>query len=218
MSKTLYLMRHGQTMLNAQKRIQGWFDSPLTGRGRQQALAAGRELARRGVRPDHAICSTSERCSDTLELVLNGLDMPGVSYTRLRSIKEMFFGELEAESERLACADPVGCRTYYLPFGGESSDTVRDRMIMALAGEMATLEGETLLAVSHGGACFNFSRLLPECIYFDNCSIAVLDYDSERAGASLRVRDNLDAEVSPEIARAASAFRLREVIHVSERA
>ena len=218
MTKTLYLMRHGQTMLNKQQRIQGWFDSPLTEQGRRQALAAGRELARRGVRPDRAICSTSERCSDTLELALDALGIPEIPYTRLRSIKEMFFGELEAESERLACEDPVGCRTYYLPFGGESSDAVRDRMVMALAGEMAALEGETLLAVSHGGACFNFSRLLPECIRFGNCSIAVLDYDSERVEASLRVRDNLGAEVSNEVAQAASAFRLREVIHVSENA
>lgn len=216
MSKTLYLMRHGQTMLNAQKRIQGWFDSPLTELGRRQAFAAGRELARRGVRPDRAICSTSERCSDTLELVLDGLGMPGAPYARLRSIKEMFFGELEAESERLACADPVGCRTYYLPFGGESSDAVRDRMVMALAGEMDALEGESLLAVSHGGACFNFSRLLPENVYFGNCSVAVLDYDPDRAGASLRQTDNLGAEVPSEAARAASAFRLREVIHVNE--
>lgn len=30
MKKTLYLVRHGQTMFNRQKRIQGWCDSPLT--------------------------------------------------------------------------------------------------------------------------------------------------------------------------------------------
>ena len=29
MKKTLYLMRHGQTLFNARKKIQGWCDAPL---------------------------------------------------------------------------------------------------------------------------------------------------------------------------------------------
>ena len=42
MKKRLYLMRHGQTMFNEQKRIQGWCDSPLTELGKRQALGARR--------------------------------------------------------------------------------------------------------------------------------------------------------------------------------
>ena len=30
MKKTLYLMRHGQTLFNVEHKIQGWCDSPLT--------------------------------------------------------------------------------------------------------------------------------------------------------------------------------------------
>ena len=30
MKKTLYLMRHGQTLFNVQHKIQGWCDAPLT--------------------------------------------------------------------------------------------------------------------------------------------------------------------------------------------
>ena len=37
MKKTLYLMRHGQTLFNTLNRIQGWCDSPLTEKGRDQA-------------------------------------------------------------------------------------------------------------------------------------------------------------------------------------
>ena len=33
----LYLMRHGQTLFNTLNRIQGWCDSPLTEKGREQA-------------------------------------------------------------------------------------------------------------------------------------------------------------------------------------
>ena len=32
-----YLMRHGETLFNTQKRVQGWCDSPLTEKGQDQA-------------------------------------------------------------------------------------------------------------------------------------------------------------------------------------
>ena len=147
---TLYLMRHGQTMFNRQKRIQGWCDSPLTEEGKRQALCVGQYFKAKGIVFDHAYCSTSERCSDTLELVT---DMP---YTRLKGLKEMFYGELEGESERLNCETPEECVTYYLQFGGESSDTVRDRMMKTLTDVMEREDHRCVLAVSHGGACFNF--------------------------------------------------------------
>ena len=37
MKKTLYLMRHGQTLFNVEHKIQGWCDSPLTEQGIKQA-------------------------------------------------------------------------------------------------------------------------------------------------------------------------------------
>ena len=40
MAKTLYLMRHGQTLFNVLKKIQGWCDSPLTEEGIRQAKIA----------------------------------------------------------------------------------------------------------------------------------------------------------------------------------
>ncbi len=41
MKKTLYLMRHGQTLFNLRRKIQGSCDSPLTELGREQAKVAG---------------------------------------------------------------------------------------------------------------------------------------------------------------------------------
>ena len=42
MKKTLYLMRHGQTLFNLQHKIQGWCDSPLTELGIKQAKVVGK--------------------------------------------------------------------------------------------------------------------------------------------------------------------------------
>lgn len=39
MVKHLYLMRHGETLFNVRRKIQGWCDSPLTKNGVRQAKA-----------------------------------------------------------------------------------------------------------------------------------------------------------------------------------
>src|SRR5208282_3897341 len=41
----IYLIRHGQTVLNLEGRYQGRFDSPLTPLGIEQAEAVGRRVA-----------------------------------------------------------------------------------------------------------------------------------------------------------------------------
>ena len=49
-----YLMRHGETLFNTQKRVQGWCDSPLT--------------EKHDMTFDQYYCTTIERTSDTIEL------------------------------------------------------------------------------------------------------------------------------------------------------
>ena len=159
--KTLYLTRHGETMFNHQHRIQGWCDSPLTEHGCDQAREMGAILRERGVSFDTAVCSTAERASDTLELLLGALDMP-LAYERLKGLREMFYGDLEAQQDFLAENDPEACRTYYLQFGGESSDTVRDRMVATLTDIMRAPGHGCALAVGHGGANFNFLRAVTD--------------------------------------------------------
>ena len=95
MKKTLYLMRHGQTLFNARKKIQGWCDAPLTELGIKQAKIAGKYFKDNNIVFDHAYSSTSERACDTLELVC---DLP---YHRVKGLKEWNFGIYEGESEDL---------------------------------------------------------------------------------------------------------------------
>jgi broad specificity phosphatase PhoE len=44
MARTIYLLRHGHTQLNAERRMQGHCDSALTDLGVQQAQAMGAAL------------------------------------------------------------------------------------------------------------------------------------------------------------------------------
>lgn len=41
----VYLVRHGETQWNAERRIQGQSDSPLTAKGEQQAMQVGERAA-----------------------------------------------------------------------------------------------------------------------------------------------------------------------------
>ena len=153
MGGTLYLMRHGETVFNVQERIQGWVDSPLTERGIEQARAAGRCLAERNVVFDHAYCSTAERASDTLELVLETMGQP-LPYERMKALREHYHGKLEAESERLnrdVAMDEMDA--FYRYFGGETLGETRDRVVPALLDIMGRPEHGSVLVVSHAGAC-----------------------------------------------------------------
>ena len=56
----LYLMRHGETLFNTQKRVQGWCDSPLTENGIWQAEQAKQYFAKKGISFDAVYSSTQD--------------------------------------------------------------------------------------------------------------------------------------------------------------
>ena len=58
-----YLMRHGQTLFNTLNRIQGWCDSPLTEKGRDQARQVRAYFDKYHMTFDHYYCTTTERAS-----------------------------------------------------------------------------------------------------------------------------------------------------------
>ena len=94
--KEFYLMRHGQTRFNVQHRLQGVCDAPLTEVGIEQAKKAGQYLAKQEPIFDHVFTSTSERASDTLEIVTGRTD-----YERLKGLKGQDFGAFEGQPEYL---------------------------------------------------------------------------------------------------------------------
>ena len=69
----LYILRHGQTEWNAEHRIQGGLDSPLTRTGLAQAAAQQRILGGRDLTGYAAISSPQGRAARTAEIALEGL-------------------------------------------------------------------------------------------------------------------------------------------------
>lgn len=183
MSKIFYIMRHGQTLFNVRKKIQGACDSPLTELGIKQAEAASKYF--KDIELTHAYSSTSERCCDTLEIVTNG-KMP---YIRLKGLKEMNFGTYEGESEDLNPPSHLK-ETYFKNFGGESRDDVKDRLKETCIEIMEKENHDSVLAVSHAGACLHFLRnwmtdeeinqLREKGLKFSNCCIFKYQYEDKQ--------------------------------------
>ena len=66
----LILVRHGQSQWNLENRFTGWWDVDLTPKGEEEARAAGRLLAEKGVLPTVAFTSLQTRAIKTLHLAL----------------------------------------------------------------------------------------------------------------------------------------------------
>ncbi len=82
-------------------------------------------------------------------------------YVRTKGLKEIYYGELEGESERLnSHLTPKDCETFYLQYKGESSNTTRT-VLKTLTEIMNKEDHHSVLAVSHSGACFNFFKSFP---------------------------------------------------------
>jgi probable phosphoglycerate mutase len=84
---TILLARHGETAWNRERRFQGRFDSPLTGRGVAQARAIGRLLASLPeARSAPLVASPQGRARRTAEIIREALGGVGALRTdeRLR--------------------------------------------------------------------------------------------------------------------------------------
>lgn len=140
----LYLVRHGETDWNRQRRIQGSTDIPLNGTGRQQAHATARLLARR--RWDAVFSSPLSRAFETASIIAAELGLP--QPTPLDALVERSYGQAEGftdrELDRLFPGDtPVP--------GREAREDVTERVLPALLGLASSRPGERVVVVSHGG-------------------------------------------------------------------
>ena len=146
---TFYYVRHGQTLFNVTKQMQGWSDSPLTEKGIQDACEAKEIL--KDLPLSRAYTSSSERCLDTAEIILEGRDIP---LKRMKGLKEMYFGTYEGVSipEHQEEIDRIRFHTFdWREYGGEDTEMLKERMKKAYDEIYEEAEdGDHILIVSHG--------------------------------------------------------------------
>lgn len=155
--ETVFLMRHGLTVWNSLRRLQGVRDSPLSAIGRIQALQLA--VALQGESPEALWCSPLGRARETAGIVGGAL---GLQPTVLKDLHEISFGDWEsfnlAELDirwpggwKRWCADSWHTR----PPGGENYIDAEVRARRSIAHLQAAQKGR-LAVVGH----YAFNRLL----------------------------------------------------------
>ncbi|MEO7122767.1 MAG: histidine phosphatase family protein [Lacisediminihabitans sp.] len=140
----LYLVRHGETDWNRQRRIQGSTDIPLNDTGRAQAMRAGNLLARR--RWDGILSSPLSRAYETARIIARevGLNEPH----RLDDMAERQYGDAEGLTDRqLSRRFPQGSS---VP-GRETREAVAARVLPALVRLAESNPGKSFIVTTHGG-------------------------------------------------------------------
>ena len=149
----IYLVRHGETEFNRERRIQGHVDSPLTELGVRQAHAVGR-LLRDLIREPagwRIISSPLGRAQATAEIIAGKLG--GLPVELDGRIKEMSWGEhdgrLRAELEAEHPDTFAKTNWAFDASAGETYDDVAGRVGDWLSGLPPEPE-RRIIAVSHG--------------------------------------------------------------------
>ena len=204
--KKLYLLRHGQTEFNVKKLVQGRCDSPLTDLGRQQARAAAAWLKAHGVVPDKVVSSPLGRAVDTARLVACELLGPDAAVEPCEGIIERSYGSFEEGPHDALPTDVWDPGEDLIPFGGEGSHALQERMVATLTNLMSAKDTETLLAVSHGSASRQFIKAAaPEGFELPtklpNCAIMIFDFEElapQAEGEPMQCKFTLQQIVDPQ--------------------
>jgi broad specificity phosphatase PhoE len=91
----IYFSRHGETLWNAELRVQGQFDTDLSDRGKGQADGNG--LALKAIVPDpqnyEFVSSPLKRTRETMERIRTGMGLDPSSYRLEPQLLEVHFGD-----------------------------------------------------------------------------------------------------------------------------
>ncbi len=90
----LILIRHGQSLWNAENRFTGWVDSPLSERGIREAIKAGRLIKEFNIDIEEAFTSFLSRAINTLNFLLKELDKNNLIINKTWYLNERHYGSL----------------------------------------------------------------------------------------------------------------------------
>ncbi|MGL4109932.1 histidine phosphatase family protein [Clostridium sp. LP20] len=150
---TIYLTRHGKTLWNLEKRLQGVSNSELTEEGIKQAKSLGDRLD--GLDIDVIYTSPIKRAYETAQILRNGKNINIIAEDRL---KEINFGEYEGSTEEELLGMGKGYEISKI-FSGEmdvrapGGETLRElynRISEVLAEILEIEKGKNVLIVTHG--------------------------------------------------------------------
>src|SRR6476659_9991019 len=97
---TLVLLRHGQSVWNAENLFTGWVDVPLSETGEQEARRGGELLGAEGLLPDVLHTSLLRRAISTANLALDTCDRHWIPVRRSWRLNERHYGGLQGKDKK----------------------------------------------------------------------------------------------------------------------
>ena len=185
----ILLVRHGQSLGNAERRFGGHSPTPLSELGRAQAEATGRALAREGVTAVYS--SDLQRAVQTAEPLARetGLEVNRTDAFRERSVGRMQGLTFEEAAEQYPEEYAALLRRDFehVLTGGESYRQLLDRAARALDGAAARHRGGTVAVFSHTGTicililhlmgALDAPELRPVWVSSSNCGVTRVDIE-----------------------------------------
>lgn len=156
--KKIYFVRHGESQWNVEDKICGCTDSPLTDKGRAQAVETGKKILEQGIKADVIIYSPLLRAKDTALHISEVTGIPAIEEPRLI---EQNFGKWEGTSPRNSEEFLTAKKQFVSDFeGGESMLRLAQRIYNLLDDLKA--DDKTYILVAHNG----IARVVKS--YFEN--------------------------------------------------
>ena len=136
----IYLVRHGETVENNLRILQGHLPGRLTERGRQQVRTTAEELARSGVSFSRIVTSDLKRATDSAQLIADRLQLP---VEKLRLLRERDWGSMTG-------LPAAALRHRQLAPDAETVAQMMDRARRFLIYIRCQYDGLSVLAMAHG--------------------------------------------------------------------
>lgn len=160
----IYIVRHGETVLNAKAVMQGRLDEPLNQNGRDLAIITGKAI--KGIVFDACISSPLHRARETAEILLRESGNNTIPMEIDNRLIEIDFGDMEGKT---IAEMGEGCYKFFAdPFhfdGFPNGETIQDvcaRTQAFLKGLIARDDGKTYLISTHGCAMRGMIQYLSE--------------------------------------------------------
>lgn len=175
----VYVVRHGESQTNYNKKWTGWLDASLTDKGKDDAKQAGKLL--NTITFDKVFTSDLCRAIDTAKIAI-----PGCQYETSALVREINVGKL--------AGTPLNSITQkerehtnqngYADYGGEERTEFIERICQFMK-KLEALECENIAVFSHGGwVCGMLDIVIGhhvprKRVCCNNCTIAIFEYTNE---------------------------------------
>ena len=172
----VYVIRHGESENNLNEKWTGWYDTPLTEKGKRDAAAAGEIL--KDVRFDKVYASDLSRAINTARIAI-----PGCEFEISSQLREINVGSLENQPNNIIGEEEIAHVFVhgYEKFGGESNEVFFGR-VKSFAEGLECSGCENIAVFTHAGwlrRMLNFvmGLSLPrKNIVCNNCTVGIFEY------------------------------------------